>query len=100
MKKLRRAHRRKNDKGKKLRRRALAAGTAAAIALAGGAGLNKVSVADVLADTDNHQLVVAGDSDSDLLVDSEEAAIGYKPFIADQNPATVGTLFWSGPGPP
>jgi hypothetical protein len=33
----------------------------------------------------NHQLPVANDSDSDLLSNNEEFAIGYQPFNGDQN---------------
>jgi len=36
-------------------------------------------------DPNNHQLPVAKDSDSDLLSNAEETAIGYRPFNGDQN---------------
>ncbi|MFC1781450.1 hypothetical protein ACFLZ8_04245 [Planctomycetota bacterium] len=85
MKKIRRAHRRKIDKIRKLRKQVLAAGIVAAITFPAGAGLNKAIASDSSTQPDNHQLVVTGDSDSDLLGDTEEAAIGYNPFKADQN---------------
>ena len=34
---------------------------------------------------DEHQQSVSQDADADLLADREEVAIGYQPFISDQN---------------
>lgn len=82
MKRLRRAYQRKATKRNKFRRRAIAAGTAAAITLGAGAGLNKALAKDKPV---THQLPVSQDADADLLSDREESAIGYRPFIADQN---------------
>lgn len=86
MKRLRRAHQRSMKKSQKLRqhpwtRGAIAAGTAAAITF-GVAGLNKVLAGH---STDQHQLIVGGDSDADQLADVEEFAIGYRPFNSNQN---------------
>jgi len=63
-------------------RRAVVAGTAAAISLGTGAALHKALAAFT---PDVHQLLVAHDSDGDLLADAEETAIGYRPFNGDQN---------------
>ncbi|MHC4205719.1 MAG: hypothetical protein ACYSTT_13780 [Planctomycetota bacterium] len=82
MKRLRRAYQRQAAKRNKFRRRAIAAGTAAAITLGTGAGLNKALAKDKPL---THQLPVSRDADADLLADTEETAIGYRPFIADQN---------------
>jgi hypothetical protein len=84
MRRLKRAYQRQAQKRNKFRRRAIAAGTAAAITLGAGAGLNKALAKDK-PDTITHQSPVSGDADSDLLSDSEETAIGYRPYIADQN---------------
>ncbi len=86
MKRLRRAHQKRVQKSSKPRQRpwargAIAAGTAAAITF-GMAGLNKALAGH---STDQHQLIVSGDSDSDQLADVEESAIGYRPFNSDQN---------------
>ena len=82
MKRLRRAYQRQTAKRNKLRKRAIAAGTAAAITLGAGAGLNKAFAKDKPV---THQQPVSRDADADLLADNEETAIGYRPFIADQN---------------
>jgi hypothetical protein len=82
MRRLRRAYQRQTQKRNKLRRRAIAAGTAAAITLGAGAGLDKALAKDK---PDTHQLPVSQDADADLLSDREEIAIGYRPFITDQN---------------
>jgi hypothetical protein len=82
MKRLRRAYQRQTRKRNKLRKRAIAAGTAAAITLGAGAGLNKALAKDKLI---THQQPVALDADTDLLSNAEETAIGYRPFITDQN---------------
>ncbi|MFC1794488.1 hypothetical protein ACFL3Q_12970 [Planctomycetota bacterium] len=82
MKRLRRAYQRQSSKRNKFRKRAIAAGTAAAITLGAGASLNK---ALAKGKPITHQLSVSLDADADLLSDAEEAAIGYRPFITDQN---------------
>ncbi len=82
MKRLRRAYQRQNSKRNKFRKRAIAAGTAAAITLGAGAGLNKALAKDK---PTTHQQPVSRDADADLLADVEETAIGYRPFITDQN---------------
>ena len=91
MRRLRRAYQRQAQKRNKFpctrsgtgfRRRAIAAGTAAAITLSAGAGLNKALAKD---SSFIHQQPVSRDADADLLADAEETAIGYRPFIADQN---------------
>jgi hypothetical protein len=82
MRRLRRAHQRQANKRKKFKRRAIAAGTAAAIALGTGAGLNKALAGDM---PDKHQLSVSQDADKDLLANMEELAIGYRVFKPDQN---------------
>jgi len=93
MRRLRRAYQRKTRKRNKFpctrsgtgfRQRAIAAGTAAAITLGAGAGLNKALAKDK-PDIATHQQPVSGDADADLLSGPEEAAIGYLPFTADQN---------------
>ncbi|MGB2865892.1 MAG: hypothetical protein WBC05_21345 [Sedimentisphaerales bacterium] len=82
MKRLRRAYQRQTTKRNKFRKRAIAAGAAAAITLGAGAGLNKALAKDKPI---THQLQVNPDADADLLADGEETAIGYHPFITDQN---------------
>jgi hypothetical protein len=82
MRRLRRAYQKQTQRQNKLRRRAIAAGTAAAITLGAGAGLNKAFAKDK---PTTHQLPVSQDADADLLSDREETAIGHRPFIADQN---------------
>jgi hypothetical protein len=84
MRRLKRAYQRQTQKRNKFRRRAIAAGTAAAITLGAGTGLNKALAKDKPV-TVTHQLPVSRDADADLLADTEETAIGYRPFIADQN---------------
>ena len=89
MRRLRRAHqgraRRDADRRGKFKCYAVAAGTAAALALA--AGPRKCAIA---ADPpDPHQLPVAQDADADLLSNAEELAIGYQPFDPDQNANAV-----------
>ncbi len=82
MKRLRRAQQRQAKKHKKFRRRAIAAGTAAAIALGIGSSLNKARAGDM---PDKHQLSVSQDADRDFLANMEELAIGYCVFKPDQN---------------
>jgi hypothetical protein len=82
MRRLKRAYQRQAQKRNKFRRRAIAAGTAAAITLGADAGLNK---ALAKAEPVTHQLPVSQDADADLLSSPEETSIGYHPFIADQN---------------
>jgi hypothetical protein len=84
MRRLKRAYQRQAQKRNKFRYRAIAAGTAAAITLGAGAGLNKALAKDKPI-TVTHQQPVSRDADADLLADAEETAIGYHPFIADQN---------------
>ncbi|HCO94294.1 MAG TPA: hypothetical protein DIU00_10135 [Phycisphaerales bacterium] len=93
MRRLRRAYQRQNRKRNKLpctrsgigfRKRAIVAGTAVAITLGAGAGLNKALAKDK-PDVVTHQQPVSGDADADMLSSPEEAAIGYLPFTADQN---------------
>lgn len=82
MRRLRRASQKQAMKGGKLRRRAIAAGTAAVITFGVGANLNKALGAPK---PDGHQLPISQDPDGDLLSSTEEVAIGYLPFNADQN---------------
>jgi len=82
MRRLRRAQQKQAKKRKKFRRRAIAAGTAAAITLGIGASLNKALAGDM---PDKHQLSVSQDADRDLLANMEELAIGYRVFKPDQN---------------
>lgn len=82
MKRLRRAYRKQAAKRNKLRRHAISAGTAAVIMLGTSAGMNKAIAKDKPV---THQLPVSPDADADLLADTEETSIGYRPFIADQN---------------
>jgi hypothetical protein len=82
MRRLRRAHQRQARRNRKFRRRAIAAGAAAAITLGTGATLNK-AIAEYK--PDEHQLSVSHDADLDLLANTEETAIGYRPFNPDQN---------------
>lgn len=82
MRRLRRAQQRYARERKIFKRQAVAAGAAAVITLGAGFVLNKGIAANV---PDKHQLVVKQDADADLLADREEFAIGYKPFVADQN---------------
>jgi hypothetical protein len=82
MRRLRRAHQRHARKRKKLKRRAIAAGTAAVITFGAGANLNKVFAGNK---PDKHQQPVSQDADEDLLANVEEIAIGYHPFRYDQN---------------
>jgi hypothetical protein len=86
MRRLRRAHQRKAKECSRLRRRAIAAGTAAVIALGAGGSLNK---ALAVSKPDGHQLPVSRDADGDLLSNAEETAIGYLAFSHDQNRNTV-----------
>jgi len=69
-------------KRRKFRKRAVAAGAAAAISLGTGITLHKALAAFPL---DVHQLSVVGDSDGDLLADAEEATLAYLEFERDQN---------------
>jgi len=67
---------------KKFRQQAIAAGTAAAITLGTGVGINKAIAAYT---PDPHELPVSQDADVDLLANKEELAIGYRVFNPDQN---------------
>jgi len=82
MRRLRRAQQRHARERKIFKRQAVAAGAAAVITLGAGFALNKCIAANV---PDKHQLPLKQDIDGDLLADGEELAIGYKPFVADQN---------------
>jgi hypothetical protein len=85
MRRLRRAYQRNAKKQKKLRRRAVTAGTIAAITIGTGAGLSKAIANNTQPWQDEHQLIVSPDADADLLAEAEEFAIGYQPFNPDQN---------------
>ena len=82
MRRLRRAQDRHARASRRFKRRVLATGTAAAIALAAQAGLADPPVVSL---TDEHQVVVGEDADRDLLTDREEFALGYRPFQSNQN---------------
>jgi hypothetical protein len=86
MRKLRRAQERhareQSKREERFKKRALAAGTAAVIALGAVAGVNKVLAAYI---PDPHELPVSQDADADLLSNKEELAIGYRAFKADEN---------------
>ncbi len=82
MRRLRRAHRKRAGQRKRFTRRAVTAGTAAAITLGLGAAANRSLAAGT---PDAHQLPVEQDADVDMLAGREEYAIGYRPFRADQN---------------
>jgi len=66
----------------KFKRRAISAGAAVAITLGTAAITNKAFAADP---PDLHQLPVSQDADTDLLADTEEAALAYLAFNPDQN---------------
>ena len=82
MRRLKRAQQRDAREPTIFKRQAVAAGAAAVITLGAGFALNKGIAANV---PDRHQLPVKQDMDGDFLADREEFAIGYKPFVADQN---------------
>ncbi|MHC4657435.1 MAG: hypothetical protein ACYS91_20810 [Planctomycetota bacterium] len=86
MRRLKRAHQRyirqQVKRRRKFRQRAIAAGTAAAITLGTGVCVNKAIAAYT---PDPHELTVSKDADADLLKNTEEMAIGYRIFRADQN---------------
>ncbi len=82
MRKLIRAHNRQTRERKRFKRRAVAAGTAAAITLGAGVSLHKALAAYT---PDLHELSVSQDADADLLANTEELAIGYHAFKGDQN---------------
>lgn len=86
MRRLRRAQLRGRKKNRKFRRAALTAGMGAAMTFGLGAVLNNVLAAD---GRDGHQSAVSQDTDADLLANTEELAIGYLPFISDQNRNTT-----------
>jgi len=85
MKRLRRLHRKrlrkKTSTFNKLHGRAIATGAAAAITFA-ALQANKAFSANM---PDDHQQTVSGDTDSDLISDAEEMAIGYKIYDPNQN---------------
>jgi hypothetical protein len=84
MRRLRRIRQKRlaGTKGLGLRRYALAAGTATAIAFGSGIGIR---AAPAGVNGDPHRLTVPKDSDADLMTDREEIALGYMPFYDDQN---------------
>ncbi|UCG59336.1 MAG: hypothetical protein JSU70_07455 [Phycisphaerales bacterium] len=82
MRRLRRAQLRDAHRNRRFRRGAIAAGTAAAIAIASGASLAK-DPPNI--PPESHKIPVTGDADADLVSSREEYAIGYRPFAADQN---------------
>lgn len=82
MRRLRRYHQRQIKKNSKLRKKAIAAGAAAAIAFGTGVNLSNALAAF---SHDKHELIVNQDADADLLSSIEEIALGYRPFISDQN---------------
>ncbi|MHC4463434.1 MAG: hypothetical protein ACYS30_18665, partial [Planctomycetota bacterium] len=86
MRRLKRAHqkyaREQAKRHKKFRQRAIAAGTAAAITLGAGVGIKRALAGYT---PDPHELSVSQDADADLLANTEELAIGYRVFNADQN---------------
>lgn len=86
MKRLKRAHKRcirqQVNHRRKFKQRAIAAGTVTAITLGTGAGVNRAVAAYM---SDPHELTVSKDADADLLTNTEEMAIGYRVFKADQN---------------
>lgn len=85
MRRLRRAHQKylkeQNKKRNRFRQKALAAGTAAAIAFGAGVTLNRA----LANPPDPHELAVPGDTDADLLADSEEILIGGAIYNPDQD---------------
>ena len=86
MRKLKRTQQRRAKEQRKFGRKVLTTGAAAAIAFGAGTNLNK-ALAGYL--PDRHQLPVSQDADADLLSNKEEFAIGYQPFIADQNRSAI-----------
>ncbi|NIP26256.1 MAG: hypothetical protein GWN67_18150 [Phycisphaerae bacterium] len=86
MKRLRRAHQRQLRKQakrrKKLKQRAVAAGTAAVITLGVAAAGNRALAQYT---PDPHELPVSQDADGDLLTDAEETAINSDVSDPDQN---------------
>jgi len=82
MRRLRRVRRRRLKELNRLKKRAIAAGAAAAITVGAGLNLQKTGAAQA---SDPHQLVVRNDADMDLLADREEFAMGLRPFDPDQN---------------
>jgi hypothetical protein len=86
MRKLRRAQERhareQSKREERFKKRALAAGAAAVIALGAVTGVNKVLAAYT---PDPHELPVSQDADADLLANKEELSIGYRAFKADEN---------------
>ena len=78
----RRAQQRHIREHSKFKRRAIAAGAAVAITLGTAAITNKAFAADP---PDLHQLPVSQDADTDLLADTEEAALAYLASNPDQN---------------
>jgi hypothetical protein len=85
MRRLRRANQKHTiqqaKKRKKLKQRAVSAGTAAMITLGAGVTLN-ITRAHI---PDPHELSVSQDADGDLLADNEEIALAYLTFESDQN---------------
>ena len=82
MRRLRRARERRARVNGRCKRRVIAAGTAAAMAMAAQAGR---AHSPALFSSGQHQLAVSVDADGDLLADREETALGYLPNQADQN---------------
>lgn len=86
MRKLKREYRKNTEQRSSLKQKALKVGAAAAITFSASTGIQKAYANDNSAFLpDNHQRAVLQDSDSDLLSNSEEFAIGYEPFKKDQN---------------
>lgn len=78
----RKAHQQHLREHKKLKRRAIAAGTAVAITLGAGVSVSKALAAHI---PDPHEMPVGCDADADLLTNREEFAMGYQVFEPDQN---------------
>ncbi len=82
MRKLRRAQAKHARTNRRIQRRILATGAAAAISLTSPAALAQPLRTPV---ADQHQIGIAQDADRDLLTDREEYALGYLPGQPDQN---------------
>jgi len=86
MRKLKREYRKNTKQRINFKQKALNAGAAAILTLGANNAIQKAYAEDNPAILpDSHQLAVHQDSDSDLLSNSEEYAIGYEPFKLDQN---------------
>jgi hypothetical protein len=78
MRRLRRAQQRHAKERKKFKHRAIAAGTAAAIALGAGTNLNKVIAGYI---PNNHNLPVSQDADADLLSNMGRICCKITPLL-------------------